>query len=74
MARALVAGHLQQQLALGFAVIEAGHLLARAAVGGAILVVDLRLPGFGLKEEPVSYLATTAQPCLIGGLSAALNR
>jgi len=55
-----------------FAVIEAGHLLALAVLGGAILVVDLRLLGFGLKEEPVSYVGRTAQPWLIGGLSAAI--
>lgn len=55
-----------------FAVIEAGHLLALAALGGAILVVDLRLLGFGLKEEPVSYVGKTAQPWLIGGLTAAI--
>ncbi len=55
-----------------FAVIEAGHLLALAVLGGAILVVDLRLLGFGLKEEPVSYVGRTAQPWLIGGLTAAI--
>jgi hypothetical protein len=55
-----------------FAAIEAGHLLALAVLGGAILVVDLRLLGFGLREEPVSYVGKTAQPWLIGGLSAAI--
>jgi len=55
-----------------FAAIEAGHLLALAVLGGAILVVDLRLLGFGLKEEPVSYVGKTAQPWLIGGLTAAV--
>lgn len=55
-----------------FAVIEAGHLLALAVLGGAILVVDMRLLGFGLKEEPVSYVGKTAQPWLLGGLAAAI--
>jgi hypothetical protein len=55
-----------------FAAIEAGHLLALAVLGGAILVVDLRLLGFGLKEEPVRYVGKTAQPWLIGGLTAAI--
>ena len=55
-----------------FAVIEAGHLLALAVLGGAILVVDLRLLGFGLKEERVSYVGKTAQPWLIAGLTAAI--
>ncbi len=55
-----------------FAAIEAGHLLALAVLGGAILVVDMRLLGFGLKEEPVSYVGKTAQPWLIGGLTTAI--
>ena len=55
-----------------FAVIEAAHLLALAALGGAILVVDLRLLGFGLKEERVRYVGETAQPWLVGGLTAAI--
>ena len=55
-----------------FAVIEAGHLLALAVLGGAILVVDLRLLGFGLKEEHVRYVGETAQPWLVGGLTAAI--
>lgn len=55
-----------------FAVIEAGHLLALAVLGGAILVVDLRLLGFGLKEERLRYVGQTAQPWLIGGLTAAI--
>jgi hypothetical protein len=55
-----------------FAAIEAGHLLALAVLGGAILVVDLRLLGFGMKEEPVSYVGKTAQPWLIAGLTAAV--
>ena len=55
-----------------FAAIEACHLLALAALGGAILVVDLRLLGFGLKEERISYVGQTAQPWLLGGLTAAV--
>jgi hypothetical protein len=55
-----------------FAAIEACHLLALAALGGAILIVDLRLLGFGLKEERISYVGQTAQPWLIGGLTAAV--
>ena len=55
-----------------FAAIEACHLLALAALGGAILVVDLRLLGFGLKEERISYVGQTAQPWLLGGLAAAI--
>ena len=55
-----------------FAVIEAGHLIALAVLGGAILIVDMRLLGLGLKEERISYVGETAQPWLLGGLAAAI--
>lgn len=50
-----------------FAFIQAGHLLALAVLGGAVLFVDLRILGFGLKNQPVLYVARVAQPWLIGG-------
>jgi hypothetical protein len=43
-----------------FAIIESVHLLALAVIGGAILVVDLRLLGIGLKKQPVAELARDA--------------
>lgn len=43
-----------------FAVIESVHLLALAVIGGAVLVVDLRLLGLGLRRQPVSQLARDA--------------
>ncbi|MBI1786081.1 MAG: hypothetical protein HYR60_00745 [Acidobacteria bacterium] len=51
-----------------FPVIESFHLLALALIGGAILVVDLRLLGLGLRRQPVAQLARDAQPWLAGGL------
>ena len=51
-----------------FAALEAGHLLALAMLGGAILLVDLRILGFGMKDEPLRKLARAAQPWLITGL------
>ncbi len=51
-----------------FPVIESVHLLALALIGGAILVVDLRLLGFGLKSQPVAALAENIHPWLVGGL------
>jgi hypothetical protein len=51
-----------------FAVIEAAHLLALAVFAGAILMVDLRLLGGGLKERPISQVARDAHPWLIGSL------
>jgi hypothetical protein len=48
-----------------FPAIEAIHLLGLAVVGGAVLVVDLRLFGFGLRRQPVAQLAQDAQRWLI---------
>ena len=51
-----------------FPVIESFHLLALALIGGAILVVDLRLFGLGLRRQPVAQLARDVHPWLVGGL------
>ena len=51
-----------------FPFIEAFHLLALAVIGGAVLLVDFRLLGLGLKRQPVAVIATDAQPWLIGSL------
>jgi len=51
-----------------FPFVEAFHLVALAVIGGAVLVVDVRLLGFGLKRQPVSELARDAQPWLVGSL------
>ena len=51
-----------------FPVIEAIHLLALSVLGGAILVVDMRMLGFGLTQRTVAQLARDARPFLIGAL------
>jgi len=51
-----------------FPFIEAFHLVGLAVIGGAVLLVDFRLLGLGLRRQPVSELARDAQPWLIGGL------
>ena len=51
-----------------FPVIEAIHLLGLGVIGGAVLVVDLRLLGLGLRRQPAAQLARDAQPWLIGSL------
>ena len=52
-----------------FPIIEAFHLLAFAAIGGAILLVDLRLLGLAMRREPPGELSRDAQPWLLGGLA-----
>jgi uncharacterized membrane protein len=53
-----------------FAVIEAAHLIAIAVFAGAVLMVDLRLLGSGLKERPLKQVARDAQPWLMGSIVA----
>jgi hypothetical protein len=51
-----------------FPIIESVHLLGLAALGGALLVVDLRLLGVGLRSQPVAELARDAEPWLGGSI------
>ena len=51
-----------------FPTVEAGHLMALAVIGAALLIVDLRLWGLGLRRRSVAEVATSAQPLLVGSL------
>jgi uncharacterized protein DUF6644 len=51
-----------------FPLIEAIHLLGLGLIGGAVLVVDMRLFGVGLRRQSAAQLARDAQPWLIGSL------
>ena len=51
-----------------FPMIEFVHLAGLALIGGAVLIVDLRLLGFGLKKTSVAQLARDAQPYVTGSL------
>lgn len=51
-----------------FPVVEGFHLLGLAVIGGAILVVDFRLLGLGLRNHPASRLARDLQPWVVGSL------
>jgi hypothetical protein len=51
-----------------FPMIEAIHLLGLGLIGGAVLVVDLRLLGLGLRRQSVAQLTRDAQPWFIGSL------
>jgi hypothetical protein len=55
-----------------FAVIESVHLLGLAAIGGTVLIVDLRMLGIGLRKQPVAELARSAFPWLVGSLAVML--
>ena len=51
-----------------FPVVEVFHLIGLAIIGGAILVVDFRLLGLGLRNHPVARLARDVQPWVVGSL------
>ena len=51
-----------------FPLIESFHLIALAILGGAVLLVDLRLFGWGLRRDPVSVVARDVQPVLNTGI------
>ena len=55
-----------------FPAIESFHLLALAVIGGAVLVVDLRLLGFGMARQPVAQLWRDTRPWLLGSLMVML--
>jgi hypothetical protein len=51
-----------------FAGVESVHLLALALIGGAVLIVDMRLLGLGLRRHPVADIARDAHPWLVFSL------
>jgi hypothetical protein len=52
-----------------FPVIEAFHLLGLGVIGGAILLVNLRLLGVGLSRQPAGELSASVEPFLIGAVT-----
>src|ERR671912_442132 len=53
-----------------FPVIATIHLMGLAVIGGAVLLVDLRLLGLGLRRQPVRELAQDAERWLFRGVAA----
>ena len=51
-----------------FPMIEFVHLAALAVIGGAVLIVDMRMLGLGLKKTSVAELAKDAQPYVTASL------
>jgi hypothetical protein len=56
-----------------FPVIESFHLLGLVVIGGSVLVVDMRLLGLGLRNQPVAQLARDAQRWFVGSLIVMLS-
>ena len=55
-----------------FPAIATVHLLGLAIIGGAVLVVDLRLLGLGLIGQPARRLARDTEPLLFIGIAIML--
>ena len=56
-----------------FPILEAVHLLGLCMLGGALLIVDLRLLGAGLTRQPVARLARHARRWLITALAILIS-
>lgn len=52
-----------------FPAIECVHLLGLVLLGGAVLMVDLRLLGAGLRDQPVRAVGEAGHRLLLGGLA-----
>jgi hypothetical protein len=55
-----------------FPAIESLHLLGLAVIGGAVLVLNLRLMGLGIARQPVAQLWRDTLPWLLGSLGVML--
>src|SRR5262245_22902457 len=55
-----------------FPIVASIHLMGLALIGGAVLVVDLRLLGLGLRRRPVSQIARDAERWLLVSLAVLL--
>ena len=52
-----------------FPVIEAVHLLGLCMLGGAVLLVDLRMLGLTMRNQTVATLAANMRPWLLGSIA-----
>ena len=52
------------------AFINVAHLLALTVFIGAILIVDLRLLGSGMRKQPIGEVTRSAQPWMLGAFGA----
>ena len=56
-----------------FPVIEAVHLLGLCVLGGAVLIVDLRMLGVGLRSHSIAEITRDARPWFLGALLVMLT-
>ena len=58
---------------LAFPVIETIHILALTMMFGAIVIIDLRMLGLGMKKQPVAVLAKNLEPYMTWGMLVMLG-
>jgi hypothetical protein len=51
-----------------FPVVQSLHLLGLSVLGGAVLIVDLRMLGTGLRNHSIARIARDARPWFVGAL------
>jgi len=71
-AETTLVGEAIKQSSWAFAVIESVHLLALAVIGGAVLMLDLRLLGLGLRDQPIERVARDTYPWFVWSLMVML--
>ena len=65
--------HAMRESPIFFPVVATIHLMGLALIGGAVLVVDLRLLGFGVRGQPVAAVAHDAERWLLRGLAVMIT-
>jgi hypothetical protein len=53
-----------------FPAIECVHLMGLVLMGGAVLLVDLKLLGIGLRDFPMPAVATAGHRLMVAGIAA----
>jgi len=65
--------HTMRESPIFFPIVATIHLMGLAVIGGAVLVVDLRLLGLALPNQPVAGLAQDADRWLYRGLAVMVS-
>ena len=65
--------HAMRDSPIFFPIVATIHLMGLAIIGGAVLVVDLRLLGLGLQDQPAAAIAQDAERWLLRGLAVMIT-
>jgi hypothetical protein len=65
--------HAMRDSPIFFPIVATIHLMGLALIGGAVLVVDLRMLGLALQGQPVAGLARDAERWLLRGLAVMIT-